>query len=117
MSVLVLAGKDLLGSDRYALVATVTDYDSWRENESPVTAAEVFKTLHANTKLSKVVAETILEELNAAAADGELLTEEIGSMKFSIMPRSEKQKDEDRQKLSYILPTYFGAEGQSGIEG
>ena len=76
LSALVLAGIGLLGTGRYALVATVTDYDSWRENESPVTAAEVFKTLHANTKLSKVVAETILEELNAAAADGPTAGEE-----------------------------------------
>ncbi|OBZ65432.1 S-methyl-5'-thioadenosine phosphorylase [Grifola frondosa] len=89
----------------YALIATVTDYDSWRPHESSVTAAEVFKTLHDNARLSRHVAATILEELHAAAADGELLTEEVGSMRFSIMPRSEKQKDEDRKKLSYILPT------------
>ncbi|KAI0820699.1 Methylthioadenosine phosphorylase [Trametes gibbosa] len=91
----------------YALVATVTDYDSWRENESAVTTAEVFKTLHANAKLSRHVAEAVLEDLNSSAAQGDLLTEEIGSMKCSIMPRSDKQKDEDRQKLKYILPTYF----------
>lgn len=95
------------GSHRYALIATVTDYDSWRENENPVTAAEVFKTLHANAKLSRHVAAAVLEDLNAEAAQGDLLTEEIGSMKFSIMPRSVEQKDEDRQKLKYILPTYF----------
>ena len=46
---------------RYALIATVTDYDSWRENESAVTAAEVFKTLHANADLSRKVAETVLD--------------------------------------------------------
>ena len=92
---------------RYALIATVTDYDSWRENELAVTAAEVFKTLHANADLSRKVAETVLDELNGAAAQGDLLTEEIGSMQFSIMPRSEQQKPEDRQKLAYILPKYF----------
>ncbi|PIL36402.1 hypothetical protein GSI_00090 [Ganoderma sinense ZZ0214-1] len=91
----------------YALMATVTDYDSWREGESAVTAAEVFKTLHANAALSRQVAATVLEELNGAAAHGDLLTEEIGSMQYSIMPRSEQQKPEDRQKLAYILPNYF----------
>ncbi|KAI0751870.1 Methylthioadenosine phosphorylase [Daedaleopsis nitida] len=91
----------------YALIATVTDYDSWRENESAVTAAEVFKTLHANAQLSRLVAATVLEELHEAAFEGDILTEEVGSMKFSIMPRSEKQKEEDREKLRYILPTYF----------
>ncbi|KAI0640595.1 Methylthioadenosine phosphorylase [Trametes meyenii] len=91
----------------YALVATVTDYDSWRENESAVTAAEVFKTLHANAKLSRHVAAAVLEDLTAEAAQGDLLTEEIGSMKYSIMPRSEQQKEEDREKLKYVLPAYF----------
>ncbi|KAH9936811.1 Methylthioadenosine phosphorylase [Epithele typhae] len=91
----------------YALIATVTDYDSWREGETPVTAAEVFKTLHANSRLSKLVAATVLDEMHAAAAEGDVLTEEIGSMKFSIMPRPEKAKEEDLAKLRYILPAYF----------
>ena len=65
------------------------------------------KTLHANAQLSRHVAATVLEELNEAAAQGDILTEEVGSMQFSIMPRSEQQKPEDRQKLAYILPTYF----------
>ncbi len=92
---------------RYALIATVTDYDSWREDESAVTAAEVFKTLHANANLSRQVAATVLAELHDAAAEGNILDEEAGSMKFSIMPRSGEQKEEDRQKLRYILPAYF----------
>ncbi|THH02220.1 hypothetical protein EW026_g618 [Hermanssonia centrifuga] len=91
----------------YALIATATDYDSWREDESAVTAADVFKTLQTNATLSRTVAATILEELHEAAEEGHILTEEVGSMKFAIMPRSEKQKDEDRQKLAFILPTYF----------
>ncbi|KAL7281890.1 hypothetical protein ACG7TL_003356 [Trametes sanguinea] len=91
----------------YALIATVTDYDSWREEENVVTAAEVFKTLHANAKLSRHVAAAVLEDLNAEAAQGDLLTEELGSMKFSIMPRSGEQKEEDREKLRFILPAYF----------
>jgi 5'-methylthioadenosine phosphorylase len=36
-----------------------------------------------------------------------IFLEEVRSMKFSIMPRSEKQKHEDRQKLAYVLPEYF----------
>lgn len=91
----------------YALIATATDYDSWRENESSVTAADVFKTLQQNASTSREVAAAILDELHAAAAEGGLLTEEVGSMQFAIMPRSVKQKEEDREKLRYILPTYF----------
>ena len=66
--------------------------------------------LQNNAQLSRTVAATILDELHSAAEEGGILTEQVGSMKFSIMPRSEKQKDEDRQKLAYILPTYFGQE-------
>ncbi|KZT13267.1 Methylthioadenosine phosphorylase [Laetiporus sulphureus 93-53] len=91
----------------YALIATATDYDSWRPNESSVTAAEVFKTLQENARISRHVAATILEELHEAVAEGGILTEETGSMQYSIMPRSVQHKEEDRKKLAYILPTYF----------
>lgn len=91
----------------YALVATATDYDSWRPHSASVTAAEVFKTLKANADTSRHVAATILEELHQEALKGDLLEEEKGSMKFSIMPRSVATKEEDRQKLKYILPEYF----------
>jgi len=100
----------------YALIATATDYDSWRENTEAVTAAEVFKTLQTNADTSRLVAARILDELHNAitgvnADNGAgLLLEEKGSMKFSIMPRSEKQKPEDRQKLAYVLPEYFSGE-------
>jgi len=91
----------------YALIATATDYDSWRPNTEAVTAAEVFKTLKKNAETSRHVTATILEELHTAAESGEILSEEAGSMKFSIMPRSEKPNEEDAQKLAFILPAYF----------
>lgn len=92
---------------RYALIATSTDYDSWRPNTEAVTAAEVFKTLRSNADTSRHVAAKILEDLHDAASKGDILTEEVGSMKFSIMPWSEGQKEEDVRKLSYVLPEYF----------
>ncbi|KAI0260555.1 Methylthioadenosine phosphorylase [Gloeopeniophorella convolvens] len=91
----------------YALVATATDYDSWRPNTEAVTASEVFKTLQANADTSRHVAATILDELHSAALQGDILSEEAGSMQYSIMPRSVQQKPEDRERLRYILPTYF----------
>jgi len=91
----------------YALIATATDYDSWRPNTEAVTAAVVFKTLQSNADTSRRVAERILEDLHDAASKGDILTEEVGSMKFSIMPRGEGQKEEDIRKLGYVLPEYF----------
>jgi len=91
----------------YALIATATDYDSWRPNTEAVTAAEVFKTLQSNADTARHVAAKILEDLHDAASRGDILTEEIGSMKFSIMPRSQGQEGEEARKLSYVLPEYF----------
>ncbi|KAK0231568.1 nucleoside phosphorylase domain-containing protein [Armillaria fumosa] len=96
----------------YALIATATDYDAWRPHSDAVTAAEVFKTLKANADTSRLVAATVLDELHAAvSASGEnFLLEQVGSMSFSIMPRSEKQDPEHRKKLAYVLPEYFSGE-------
>ncbi|KAG6893595.1 hypothetical protein C0992_009364 [Termitomyces sp. T32_za158] len=99
----------------YALIATATDYDSWRPAEAGVTAADVFKTLQANADTSRFVAATVLEKLAQELSnvkDGaedllSVLNEEVGSMQFSLMPRSEKQSPEVRKKLAYILPGYF----------
>lgn len=94
----------------YAVVATATDYDSWRPHDAAVTAADVFKTLKTNADTSRLVAEAILDELNATINDpdnGKLFLDEVGKMKFSIMPRSAQQNKEDLEKLAYVLPEYF----------
>lgn len=94
----------------YALIATATDYDSWRPQSEAVTTAEVFKTLRSNADASRLVAATILDDLHDAISGkgaAEILLEESGSMQYSIMPRSVSQKKEDREKLAFILPEYF----------
>lgn len=98
----------------YALIATATDYDSWRDQSESVTAADVFKTLKGNAETSRLVAATILDDLQSALTgeDAHVFLEEIGSMQFSIMPRSEKQNPADRAKLAYVLPEYFTGEGK-----
>ncbi|KAF7351190.1 S-methyl-5'-thioadenosine phosphorylase [Mycena sanguinolenta] len=103
----------------YALVATATDYDSWRPHEAGVTAADVFKTLQANASTSRFVAAYVLEELAKGVADNNLmsiLTEEEGSMKFSLMRQSSAEKDDPvaAQQLAYILPNYFGPSSKLG---
>ncbi|KAF8886822.1 nucleoside phosphorylase domain-containing protein [Infundibulicybe gibba] len=94
----------------YALIATATDYDSWRPHSEAVTAAEVFKTLKANADTSRHVAAVVLEELHLAlSGQGEaLILNDAGSMKYSIMPRSGSTDPADKQKLGYVLPEYFG---------
>ncbi|KAJ7485313.1 nucleoside phosphorylase domain-containing protein [Mycena latifolia] len=104
----------------YALIATATDYDSWRPSEAGVTAADVFKTLQANASTSRFVAAHVLDELarGVAADDPDLmsiLTEEEGSMEFSIMRRARAEQDdpEAAKQLAYILPDYFGASAKA----
>ena len=99
------------------MIATATDYDSWRPHSEAVTAAEVFKMLKGNADTARLVAATILDDLhNVITDDGsEIFLEEVGKMKYSIMPRSTTQKAEDRVTMAYILPEYFsGEDGSSG---
>jgi len=98
----------------YALISTATDYDSWRLQEETVTTADVLKTLKANADTSRLVAESVLDDLQAAITDpenGHIFLEEVGKMKFSIMPRSANQKQEDREKLAFVLPEHFSDVG------
>lgn len=94
----------------YALIATATDYDSWREQEEAVTTAKVLETLEVNADTSRVVAQKILDDLHTAITDpnnGDIFLEEIGKMRSSIMSQSAAQKQEDRDKLAFVLPEYF----------
>ncbi|KIM22895.1 hypothetical protein M408DRAFT_277017 [Serendipita vermifera MAFF 305830] len=90
----------------YALIATATDYDAWREGEEPVTVAEVIKTLHTNAETSRKVASAVISALHAAVLSKEITSDVEGGMKYSIVTQPPHQKQEDREKLSYILP-YF----------
>ncbi|KAF9508255.1 hypothetical protein BS47DRAFT_240260 [Hydnum rufescens UP504] len=90
----------------YALIATSTDYDAWRVGEDPVTVSEVFKTLQDNAATSRRVAAAIIEHVHDIVEKDTVLTNVIGSMRFSIVTPQERQSEEDRKKLSFILP-YF----------
>jgi len=91
----------------YAIIATATDYDSWRLESDAVTAHDVLQVLKQNAETSKHVAAYVLEELHHALEDN-LLNEEVGGMRNSIMPRSDAQPEEDIHKLAFVLPEYFG---------
>lgn len=96
-----------LKSTSYALIATSTDYDAWRVNEHPVTVAEVLKTLHENAESSRRVAGAILAHVHDMVEKKSVLTNSVGSMKFSIVTQPPHQTEEDRKKLAYVLPEYF----------
>ena len=85
----------------------MTDYDSWQPKTEAVTAAEIFKTLRENAETSRHVVATILQELHATVLQGDIISEEAGSMQLSIMSRSAQQTQADRDKLRHVLPDYF----------
>ncbi|PVG01631.1 Methylthioadenosine phosphorylase [Serendipita vermifera] len=93
----------------YALIATATDYDAWREGEEPVTLAEIIKTLHTNAEMSRKVASAVIAQLHAGILSKEVVSDVDGSMKYAVVTQPSHQNPEDRQKLAYILP-YFGDE-------
>ncbi|CAE6471253.1 unnamed protein product [Rhizoctonia solani] len=92
----------------YALIATATDYDAWRVSEEPVTVAEVYKTLTSNADRSRKITATILEELHEIVERGDVLTSAEGGMQYSLVTRT--WPEEDRKKLAFVLPKYFGEE-------
>ncbi|GAA6009178.1 S-methyl-5-thioadenosine phosphorylase [Rhodotorula paludigena] len=90
----------------YALIATSTDYDAFREEAEPVTVEEVLKTLKTNADLSKHITASILGAVHDAVQQG-LGSSAAGGMKFSLMtPHSEVSPDE-LWRLKYLLPQYF----------
>ena len=91
------------------MIATATDYDSWRPQCDAVTTHDVLATLSANATTCRLVAASILHELHTAVEQG-LLDGEKGTMQYSIMPRSSEWKKEDERKLAFILPEYFNVD-------
>lgn len=88
------------------MIATSTDYDSWRVGEEPVTVAEVVRTLKTNADTSRKVAAALIDAVSEAILKGDVLTQAAGSMQWSVVTQPSVQSDEDRKKLAYILP-YF----------
>ncbi|KAF9471260.1 hypothetical protein BDN70DRAFT_888337, partial [Pholiota conissans] len=65
----------------YALICIVTDYDSWLSESDVVTVHEVFQTLKQNTYISRLVAATVFNELQAVivGSDASAFLEHVGS--------------------------------------
>ncbi|KAK8864378.1 S-methyl-5'-thioadenosine phosphorylase [Kwoniella newhampshirensis] len=90
----------------YTLICTSTDFDAWRTGHAPVTVEEVVKTFHTNSANARAVAAGILQDVHDVVAEGKVLDEIKGSMRFSCVTKRDAQSAETREKLAYILP-YF----------
>ncbi|CAD6572733.1 MAG: S-methyl-5-thioadenosine phosphorylase [Tremellales sp. Tagirdzhanova-0007] len=90
----------------YTLICTSTDFDAWRTGHAPVTVEEVIKTLHTNAGNARAVAAGLLQDVHDLVAEGKVLDEVKGCMKFACITREDVHPAESRKKLSFILP-YF----------
>lgn len=73
----------------YTLICTSTDFDAWRTGYEPVTVEEVIKVLHTNAGNSRAVAAGILQDVHDVVAEGKILTDIKGSMKFACVTRKD----------------------------
>lgn len=62
-------------------------------------------TLSANSRVSKIITQSIVAQLSKQISQG-ALTLAKGSMQYSIVTKAEHQPSDLRKKLSYVLP-YF----------
>ncbi|WFD35344.1 S-methyl-5'-thioadenosine phosphorylase [Malassezia cuniculi] len=93
----------------YVLIATATDYDSWRESNEAVSVAEVLESLRANVAASEVVTLALLDKVHDLVKDefATIVRHMNGSMRFSVMTKPEFIKPHVIERLRYVLP-WFG---------
>lgn len=92
----------------YVLIATSTDYDAWRPNES-VNVPEVMAVLHANVQASHHLTRRLVDRVGALVRDDDapIVLQTRESMRFSIMTPPERVEPHVAERLRYILP-WFG---------
>jgi 5'-methylthioadenosine phosphorylase len=63
--------------------------------------------LKTNADTSRHVTAHILEELHTVVETGDILSEEEGCMKYSLMRDPALVPEKARKRLAYILPQHF----------
>lgn len=91
----------------YAMICMSTDYDSWKQNEEPVTVEAVMGHVRHNTANAAHLAEALVLALEEPLERGTIGKDLRGSMKFVAMTAPHLRKKEILEKLEYILPGYY----------
>jgi 5'-methylthioadenosine phosphorylase len=92
----------------YQMICTSTDYDSWNENEEPVTVETVVGNLKANSANALKVASELVDIVSAEFEKNNGFCESLkGSMKFSVSTSPHGVKKELLEKMHYLLPGYW----------
>ena len=85
----------------FAIMAHVTDYDVWHEEEEPVTVDMVIQRLHANLALAQQAIARL------ASIVPTLPHETEGAMKFAVMTASDRIPPAARDRLSLLVGRYL----------
>jgi 5'-methylthioadenosine phosphorylase len=99
----------------YQTICMSTDYDSWRDGEQDVTAAEVMAIMGKNSEKAKVIVgqlvPKIVEQLESESRENvvsQCVSDTRGSTKWNCVTKEQHRNKEQLEKLHYILPEYFG---------
>lgn len=85
----------------FAIMAHVTDYDVWHEEEGEVTVEMVIERLHANLALAQKAIVNIV-----AVVDG-LPHETVGAMRYAIMTARDRIPPETRERVKLLAGEYL----------
>lgn len=85
----------------FAVMAHVTDYDVWHDEEEPVTVDMVIQRLHANLALAQQAIARLASTVPALPHETE------GAMKFAVMTASDRIPPAARDRLSLLVGRYL----------
>jgi 5'-methylthioadenosine phosphorylase len=85
----------------FAIMAHVTDYDVWHEEEGEVTVEMVIERLHANLELAQKAIVNIVDAVSA------LPHENAGAMRFAVMTARERIPAETKERVKLLAGDYL----------
>jgi 5'-methylthioadenosine phosphorylase len=88
----------------YAVMAHVTDYDVWHENEDPVTVEMVIRILQRNTELAQLAIALMAEQMEEWAVD---MPAHQG-MSDALITDKERIPQQAKEDLALIVGKYLG---------
>lgn len=93
----------------YQMICMSTDYDSWNENEEPVTVETVVGNLKANSANACKVAAHLIDVVGAELVNPETkLNKDLeGSMKFAVSTNPHGVRKELLEKMHFLFPGYW----------
>lgn len=88
----------------YAMLAAVTDYDTWHEGHETVDAQMVFETLKQNVAASQSIVRNLVSELPARSS-----CECAGALDSALVTAPESISKQNRERLGPVLARRLGA--------